>query len=98
MATVKLLTLKNGIILIAARLDNGTWKQPIQVAMMPPRSAQDQPSLAFLPFLEYSEEHTTGITIDPADVLTETTPVLELRNKYSSIYGSGIVLASSPLS
>jgi len=45
--------------------------------------------------LEYSNEVKTGIKISRADILTITTPVLELENQYNTIFGSGITIAKT---
>lgn len=70
-------------------------KQPVQVVSVPPRSQNEQPSLAFVPFLEFSQEFKTGIHIHEDDVLCVTTPIVELENQYNQIFGSGIEIASS---
>ncbi len=66
-------------------------KQPIQVFMQP---SKDGMQMGFGPFLDYAEEHKTGIEISMNDVLCITTPVTDLRNQYSNIFGSGIQIAS----
>jgi hypothetical protein len=66
-------------------------KQPIQVFMQP---SKDGMQMGFGPFLDYAEEHKTGIKISMNDVLCITTPVTDLRNQYSNIFGSGIQIAS----
>jgi hypothetical protein len=96
--TVKLITLKtNHTILSDVSEDKDIFKlkEPVQVVSVPPRSQSDQGGIAFSPFLEYSEEFKTGITIYKMDVLTVTTPVTELLNQYNQIFGSGIQIATS---
>ena len=95
---VKLITLKtNHTILADVSEDKETFKlkEPVQVVSVPPRSQSDQGGIAFSPFLEYSQEFKTGITIYKMDVLSVTTPVTELLNQYNQIFGSGIQIASS---
>lgn len=70
-------------------------KEPVQVVQIPARSATDQGGIAFAPFLDYSNECKTGIKINRSDVLTVTTPVLELENQYNTIFGSGITIAKT---
>lgn len=72
-----------------------TITEPVQVVNVPPRSANDQPGIAFMPFLEFSQEFKTGIQIDHDDILTITSPVVELENQYKQVFGSGIQIASS---
>lgn len=95
---IKLITFKtNHTILGDVQEDRDIFKvkEPVQVVSVPPRSASEQGGIAFSPFLEYSEEFKTGITVYKSDVLTITTPVVELQNQYNTIFGSGIQIAST---
>jgi hypothetical protein len=95
---IKLITFKtNHTILGDVTEENDTFKikESVQVVNVPPRTASEQGGIAFSPFLEYSQEFKTGITIYKNDVLTITTPVIELQNQYSAIFGSGIQIAST---
>lgn len=95
---IKLITLKTNHTILADISEEGETfklKEPVQVVAVPPRSQSDQGGIAFSPFLEYSQEFKTGITIYKMDVLSVTTPVTELLNQYSQIFGSGIQIASS---
>ena len=98
--TVKLITLKTNHTILGSVNDQITdsvtqIKEPVQVVQVPQRSANEQPGLAFVPFLEFSQEFKTGITIDNEDILCITTPVVELENQYNQIFGSGITIATS---
>ena len=93
--TIKLVTFKtNHTIMgdVTESTNSIKIKQPVQVVSVPPRSANDPGSVAFSPFLEYSEEFKTGFTINNADILTTSTPVEELSNQYNQIFGSGLVV------
>jgi hypothetical protein len=70
-------------------------KEPVQVVQIPPRAANDSGSIAFSPFLDYTNEFRTGIRIHRDDVLATTTPILELENQYNTIFGSGIQIAKT---
>ncbi len=72
-----------------------TIKEPVQVVQIPPRAANDTGSIAFSPFLDYTNEFRSGIQIIKNDILTTTTPILELENQYNSIFGSGIQIAKT---
>ena len=72
-----------------------TIKEPVQVVNVPPRAANEQAGIAFMPFLEYCNEFKTGIKIETEDILTITTPVIELENQYNTVFGSGIQIATS---
>ena len=95
----KLLTLKTNHTILAEVIseDNISFKvkNPVQVVTIPPRSQTDSGGIAFSPFLEYSQEFKTGIEIKNSDVLTVTTPIVELENQYNSIFGSGIQIAKT---
>ena len=95
----KLITLKTNHTLLAEIVSedsNGIKiKNPVQVVSVPPRSQTDTGGIAFSPFLEYSQEFKNGIEIKMSDVLTITTPVVELENQYNSIFGSGIQIAKT---
>lgn len=92
----KLITLKTNHTILAEVVDDmvDAWKikHTVQVVMQP---TKEGPSMAFIPFLEFSDEFRTGITIKKEDVLTITTPIRELENQYNQIFGSGITIASS---
>lgn len=95
---IKLLTFKtNHTILGDVEISNETIKikQPVQVVVIPPKSAQDQGGMAFSPFLDYCAEFKTGISFHRNDILAITTPVVELENQYNSVFGSGIQIATS---
>jgi hypothetical protein len=98
--TIKLITLKTNHTLMGTvdesdKVAHVTIKEPVQVVNVPPRAANEQPGIAFMPFLEYATEFKTGIKIKTEDILTVTTPVVELENQYNSVFGSGIQIASS---
>lgn len=96
---IKLITLKTNHTLMGDVIDDrgGVYKikQPVQVVNVPPQGPQEAANIAFVPFLEYSEEFKTGISFDKVDVLTVNKPVIELENQYNAIFGSGIQIASA---
>lgn len=94
--SIKLVTLKTNHSLVCKLecVDDNTilLKEPVQVYMQP---SKDGMQIGFGPFLDYSQEHKTGIKISMNDVLCITTPVVELENQYNQIFGSGITIASA---
>jgi diaminopimelate epimerase len=93
--TVKLVTFKTTQTLIANVEQDGDkviLKEPVQVIVQP--SKTNEAVMGFAPFLEYCEEFKEGITVPFDAVLTITTPVRELENQYSKVFGSGIQIAS----
>ena len=93
--TVKLITFKTNQTVMADVTDNGDTvkaKQTVQVVVQPQNG---QPMMGFVPFLEYTEEFKTGITFNKEDILTVTSPVVELENQYNQVFGAGIQIASA---
>jgi len=94
--SIKLITFKTNHTIIGDVTESaGTVivKQPVQVINVPPKSAGDTGGIAFSPFLEYCQEFGTGIKFQSIDILTITSPMLELENQYNRIFGSGIEIA-----
>ena len=92
---LKLVTFKTNHTILATvdlKEHQVTMKEPVQVVMQP---TKEGPSIAFVPFLEFSEDFRTGINVSMEDVLCITEPVVELTNQYNRIFGSGIEIASS---
>lgn len=96
---IKLLTFKTNQTLMGDLTESSDTfvmiKHPVQVVSVPPRAANDPGSIAFSPYLEYSQEFRTGLKINHSDILTINTPVLELENQYNTIFGSGIQIVSA---
>ena len=93
---VKLITFKTNQTIIATVTSESderiTVMETVQVIVQP---SKDGPMMGFSPFLEYAQEFKTGITFDTSDILCITTPMVELQNEYSKLFGSGIQIASS---
>jgi hypothetical protein len=51
--------------------------------------------MGFSPFLDFCVEFSTGVKFSSSDILTVTTPAIELQNQYNQVFGSGIQIASS---
>lgn len=92
--------LMNGIVLFGEMGKDDSKelyiKQPVSVATLPPNQTRPQASIAFVPFLEYTEEFVTGVPIQRSQIMTYVTPVEELVRKYQSIF-SPIILPPSPI-
>ena len=94
--SIKLLTFKTNQTILG-ELDctsdtEVTMKKPVQVIMQP---TKEGPMMAFAPFLDYCDEFKTGVVINAMDILCTTTPVVELENQYSKMFGTGIEIASA---
>ena len=94
--TIKLVTFKtNHTILAGVDCTSDTEiiiTKPVQVIVQP---TKDGPMMGFSPFLDYCLEFSTGIEFVSSDILTVTTPAIELSNQYNQVFGSGIQIASS---
>lgn len=98
MSELKLVTLKTNHTLLGDVTENEctiSIEQPVQVVSVPPSQQNPQGGIAFAPFLEFTEEWKSGVEIELFDVLTINTPVVELRNQYNTVFGSGIQIASA---
>ena len=93
---VKLISFKTNQTIIASVVyendERITVKETVQVIVQP---SKDGPMMGFSPFLEYAQEFKTGMTFNMSDILCVTSPVIELENEYSKLFGSGIQIASS---
>lgn len=93
--TLKLVTFKTNQTLIGEIVNETdshlTIKQPVQVIVQP---TKEGPMMGFSPFLEFAEEFKTGITLPKENIQCTTTPMVELKNQYNQVFGSGIQIAS----
>lgn len=67
-------------------------KDPAQVAVVP-SSSSGQMGVALMPWIPFSDNKE--FTIKSNMVVTEYTPSVELINRYNSMFGSGIQIASA---
>ncbi|NDG32461.1 hypothetical protein EB118_20605 [bacterium] len=67
-------------------------KDPAQVAVVPSSSTGSM-GVALMPWIPYSDNKE--FTIKSNMVVTEFTPAVDLINRYNSMFGSGIQIASS---
>ena len=67
-------------------------KEPMYVIT---QQSKDGNMIGFMPFLDFSEDFTTGISLPYAEVLCFTKPVIGMKNEYNKIFGAGIQIASS---
>jgi hypothetical protein len=94
----KLITFKTNHTILGDVVEGVSYtvvKHPVQVVSVPPQGPNETSSIAFSPFVEYAEEFRSGFQIKNEDILMISTPVRELANQYSKMFGSGIEIASS---
>jgi hypothetical protein len=99
MSDIKIITFKTNQSIIGdvseQIMNKVKISKPVQLIVIPPRSANDPGGVGFAPFLQYAEEFATGMFFSMDDILIITTPVVDLRNQYNEVFGSGIQIASS---
>jgi sulfate adenylyltransferase subunit 1 (EFTu-like GTPase family) len=69
--------------------------KPVQLVLMPNQDSSGKPgqvNMAFAPFLQYTEEWSTGVKFVVSDILTVATPQTELVNSYNQTFGSGLIV------
>jgi hypothetical protein len=96
--TIRLITLKTAHTLmgnVEEESDHIIIKEPVQVVQIPPKTKDEPENIAFSPFLHFTEDFKVGIKLYKIDILTVTTPVMELENQYNLIFGSGIQIAKT---
>lgn len=69
-------------------------KNPVRVIMVPSKTDPNNPSVAFAPFVQWSDEKE--LTLNANHVMLMTTPIKEFVNQYNSMFG-GIVVPNSKL-
>lgn len=93
---VKIIPLKMGINLIADLIDENdnevVLKKPGAIFMQPQNG---QLMIGFSPFLEYTKEFESGMSIKKDDIFGVFTPNLEMINEYNKAFGSGIQIATA---
>jgi hypothetical protein len=95
---IKLITFKTNHTILGDVVEGVSYsiiKYPVQVVSVPPQGPNEPSSIAFSPYVEYAEEFRSGFQIKNEDILMISTPVKEVLNQYSKIFGSGIQIVSS---
>jgi hypothetical protein len=96
--SLKLITFKTNHTILGDVVEGVSYsiiKYPVQVVSVPPQGPNEPSSIAFSPYVEYAEEFRSGFQIKNEDILMISTPVKEVLNQYSKIFGSGIQIVSS---
>jgi len=101
MATVenlKILRLSTGEeIMGEVTSDNGTVvtiKNPIRIIVVPSQSDPKNPSVAFAPFMQWSDDKE--LTLNKNHVITIVAPITEFVNQYNGMFG-GIVVPQTKI-
>lgn len=71
-----------------------TVKNPVRVVVVPSKTDPNNPSVAFAPFIQWSDDKE--LTLNSNHVITTATPITEFVNQYNGMFG-GIVVPKSGL-
>lgn len=64
-------------------------KNPVRVVVVPSKSDPNNPSVAFAPFMQWSDDKE--LTLNASHVMLTATPITEFVNQYNGMFG-GIVV------
>lgn len=94
--SIQIVVLVSGLTLlgeVAEVAEGVVITHPVNVITVP-STPQKQGGLAFVPFLEYTQEFDTGIALKRDQILTIATPTEEIARKHQSIF-SNLILPPS---
>lgn len=86
---VKAITFRRGGTVIAEVLEEGdniVFRRPVETILN--KSEDGEFFMTFIPFLHFTEESKTGITISKNEVMTINTPIQQVINHYHSAFES----------
>ena len=69
-------------------------ENPVRIVVMPSKGDANSPSVAFAPFLQWSDDKV--LTFKHEHVITISKPITEFANQYNSMFG-GLVVPNSKL-
>ena len=64
-------------------------KNPVRVVVVPSKTDPSNPSVAFAPFLQWSDDKE--LTLNANHVIVTATPIAEFVNQYNSMFGGLVV-------
>lgn len=71
-----------------------TLKNPVRVLVMPSKTDPQNPSVAFAPFMQWSDDKE--LTLNWVHVITTASPIAEFVNQYNGMFG-GIQIPNSKI-
>ena len=69
-------------------------KNPVRIVLMPSKADPQNPSVAFAPFMQWSDYKE--LTLNANHVIVTATPIAEFVNQYNGMFG-GIVVPKTGL-
>lgn len=64
-------------------------KNPVRVIVVPSKADPNNPSVAFAPFIQWSDDKV--LTLNANHVITTATPITEFINQYNGMFGGLVV-------
>ena len=64
-------------------------KNPVRVVVVPSKADPNNPSVAFAPFIQWSDDKV--LTLNANHVITTATPITEFINQYNGMFGGLVV-------
>jgi hypothetical protein len=93
---LKILRLSTGEEIMGEIVDENITKvvikNPVRIVVVPSKSDPNNPSVAFAPFLQWSEDKE--LTLSAKHVIVTASPITEFVNQYNGMF-SGIVVPKS---
>ena len=90
---LKILRLSTGEEILGEILEENITKvvikNPVRIVVVPSKSDPKNPSVAFAPFLQWSDDKE--LTLNANHVITTATPITEFVNQYNGMFGGLVV-------
>lgn len=80
--------------IVSVNVTKITIKNPVRVIMVPSKADPNNPTVAFAPFVQWSDDKE--LELNAHHVTFSATPITEFVNQYNSMFG-GIVVPNSKL-
>jgi hypothetical protein len=96
---LKILRLTTGEEIIGEVLDHNVTKtivkNPVRIIVVPSKADPNNPSVAFAPFLQWSDDKE--LTLNSNHVIVLASPITEFVNQYNGMFGGIVVPSKSGL-
>lgn len=70
-------------------------KNPVRIVVMPSKTDPKNPSVAFAPFIQWSDDKE--LTLNANHVITTATPISEFVNQYNGMFGGLVIPPASKI-
>ena len=97
-SNLKIIRLSTGEELLGEVTEQGTSKvvvkNPVRIAIVPSQADPKNPSVAFAPFVQWTDDKE--LSLNANHVIVIATPIPEFVNQYNSMFG-GLVVPNSKI-